>query len=135
MAVPLATFILAVTEGTGLLGPMDPGLGPDRLAAVALALLFPALVEEALFRGPLAHPRLRRPAVAAASLAAYVVWHPVGARLRPELAVMARPGFLAITAALGLACTVSVWRSGSILPAVAMHWAVVSGWVLFYGGP
>ena len=55
--------------------------------------------------------------------------------MRPDLAhVLVDPAFVAIAAALGLACTLSAWRSRSIWPAVAMHWALVAGWIVLFGG-
>jgi predicted Abi (CAAX) family protease len=133
LAALLAVAALAITEASGVLGPADPGVTSGRLLSVALALPFPALVEELLFRAPLL--RWRTAGAVAASLSVYIAWHPVGALLRPELAEMARPAFLLVVALLGAACTWTTLRSGSILPAVALHWGVVSGWILIYGGP
>jgi hypothetical protein len=59
---------------------------------------------------------------------------PALARPAHGAADLRRPAFLAITAALGLACTISWRRSSSIWPAVALHWAVVVMWKGLAGG-
>ena len=42
--------------------------------------------------------------------------------------VFLEPGFLLVTAALGLTCTLA-WRlTGSLWPAVVIHWLTVVGW-------
>jgi predicted Abi (CAAX) family protease len=64
------------------------------------------------------------------SLGLFVLWHPVQVCLGLPMAQAAFLDwrFLIIAAALGLACTISWQRSGSIWPAVFIHWAVVVGW-------
>ena len=44
------------------------------------------------------------------------------------------PRFLSLVAWLGLACTLSRIRSGSIWPAVIIHWGVVVVWMALYAG-
>jgi predicted Abi (CAAX) family protease len=94
----------------------------------------PSLTEEAVFRWPVA----RWPSAlgAGASLAAFAAWHPLGGLMLPEARpVLWDPGFLALALGLGVACTASAWRAGTIWPAVAIHWAVVAAWTLLWGGP
>jgi predicted Abi (CAAX) family protease len=129
-AALLAGFALiaaAAGLGTGLIAPrLDAD--PAALARVALAaVLVPALGEEAVFRGPLARGRYP---LAALSLALFVAWHPAQLALGLPWArpVFADPAFLALAGLLGLACTVSRMRSGSLWPAVAMHWIAVVAW-------
>lgn len=100
----------------------------ELLAVAALAILVPALTEEMVFRVGLAGRRGRIRAILA--MAAFVLWHPVQVWLGLPMAqaLFLEPGFLAITAALGLACTIAYRTSGSIWPAVVMHWLVVVGW-------
>ena len=112
---PLFTF--AVTN--------DPA---GLLAVAAAAFIIPGLTEELVFRVGLGGRtgRIR----AALAIAAFVLWHPVQVWLGLPMAqaLFLEPGFLAITAMLGLACTIAYRASGSIWPPVMMHWLVVVGW-------
>ena len=107
---------------------------PGLIVIALIAILSPALAEEMVFRVLLAGGRGRWRAGAALTL--FVLWHPAQLWLGLPRAqpIFAEPAFLAITAALGLACTISWRRSGSIWPAVAMHWAVVVLWKGVAGG-
>ena len=44
------------------------------------------------------------------------------------------PAFLIGAGLLGIICTVSYLKSGSIWIAIAIHWVIVVGWLLFFGG-
>lgn len=101
---------------------------PELVAIALIAILIPALVEEMVFRVLIAGRQGRWRAAGALTL--FVLWHPAQLWLGLPMAqpVSADPAFLAITAALGLACAITWRRSGSIWPAVAMHWAVVMMW-------
>lgn len=98
------------------------------IAFAAVAILVPALAEEMVFRVVLAGRTgwLR----AGLALATFVLWHPVQVWFGLPMAqpVFLEPAFLAIVALLGLVCTISWRRSGSVWPAVAMHWATVVAW-------
>tara|TARA_R110002072_G_scaffold161616_3_gene313235 strand:- start:456 stop:1040 length:585 start_codon:yes stop_codon:yes gene_type:complete len=76
--------------------------------------------------------RLARPS---AALALFVLWHPVQVWLDLPMAqpVFLEPAFLFLAGLLGLACTISWQRSGSIWPPVVMHWLVVVGWKALAG--
>lgn len=119
-------------------GPFEP-----RPGTLLRLLLVPALLEEALFRG-LFNPPPDRPAPggraqrlrwAALSLTVYVVAHPLSAWLwRPAAReVFWAPAFWLATALLGAACLGSYLRSGSLWPALALHWSVVALWAAFGG--
>lgn len=106
---------------------------PSFLALAAMAVLVPTLGEELVFRALLQPERLsgvRSHVGAAASLALFILWHPaqVWTGWFTGQAVFLNPGFLLVAAGLGLACTISVHRSGSLWPAVAMHWVIVVVW-------
>lgn len=106
----------------------------------AIALILPALGEELLFRGallPSTGSSRTQWTWAAASLGAFVAWHPLAAALWLPAAqpLFFSPSFLLAAATLGAACTLSVARSGSIWPAVAMHWTAVVAWKAVFGGP
>ena len=60
---------------------------------------------------------------AALALALFVLWHPAQVWLG-----------LLIAAALGLTCTLAWRMTGSIWPAVAIHWVTVVGWKAVLGG-
>lgn len=107
---------------------------PGLIAIALIAIVIPALGEEMIFRVLLAGRRGFWRGVAA--LAVFVLWHSAQLWLGLPMAqpMFADPVFLAITAGLGLACTISWRRSGSIWPAVAMHWAVVVMWKGLAGG-
>lgn len=105
-------------------------------------LLHPSLTEEALFRVLL----LPRPGtgvlrgtdlvLAAVSLSAFVLWHPLNGVFFRKSArrLFTRVDFLLAAASLGLVCTLAYWISGSLWPPVLMHWLTVSGWFMFFGG-
>ena len=139
-ALALAAFAVVVGPlglATGLLVP--EARPPGELALIALTAFFvPALGEEALFRGFLPDRRGGRrdliPVIG--SVAAFVCWHLVETIWLPGAAsVFLRPDFLAAAALLGLACAALRVRSGSLWPAVGLHWAAVVAWQGWLGGP
>ncbi len=133
----LLLFLMVVAAGiwaamSGVLVP-NPAPRSDLLAISLSAFLIPALGEELVFRG---WQRKGLPVAAVLSLVAFILWHPAQAWLnlpfgRPEFL---DPRFLSLVAWLGLACTLSRIRSGSIWPAVIIHWGVVVVWKALYGG-
>ncbi len=115
---------------------VNAGPAPDPaslLITAAVALAVPALGEEFIFRGVLQPARLnglRALLMSGLSLALFAAWHPlqVLARLPTGQALFLDPAFLGAAGLLGLICTISVHRSGSLHPAIATHWAVVVAW-------
>jgi predicted Abi (CAAX) family protease len=133
----LLLFLVVVAAGfwATASGVLELRAAPrSAMLAISLsAFVIPALGEELVFRGWL---RKGAPLGAIASLLAYILWHPVQTWLhlpfgRPEFL---DPRFLSLIAWLGLACTLSRIRSGSIWPAVIIHWGVVVVWKALYGG-
>jgi predicted Abi (CAAX) family protease len=108
---------------------------PTRMAAV---FFVPALGEEAVFRGLLIPDRSEtaRPwASIATATALFTLWHVVQTLYAPQAApVFLRPDFLATTAIEGLGCALIRWRTGSLWPAVALHWLEVVVWQTWLGG-
>lgn len=104
------------------------------IVTALVALLVPALSEELVFRValPWCGSILGLPARLAdlAAIALFVIWHPVQVWLGLPLAqpIFLDPEFLLLASLLGLVCLVSYRRSGSIWPAVVMHWIVVISW-------
>ena len=109
---------------------------PLRLLTVLIA---PAFGEEAVFRGLLIPSRAETPRptlqiVLATSV--FIAWHLVEAKLiLPAAAsLFERPDFLACAGLVGLGCAVIRWRTGSLWPAVALHWLMVTIWQTWLGG-
>jgi predicted Abi (CAAX) family protease len=138
VGLPTLLAMAAIGLATGLYT-----LGPGDLAALPLTMLtvlfVPAIGEEAVFRGLLpSRDETTNPAIPiAVSTVLYVLWHPLeGFTFLPGARhLFARPDFLLVTGLLGLACGVTRWRTGSIWPAVLLHWAAVVVWKTWLGGP
>jgi predicted Abi (CAAX) family protease len=131
------TAMAAIGFATGLyhLTPTQPGLALRLLTVI----IVPALGEEAVFRGLLMPGRSEtdRPARAiAVSTTLYVLWHVVEALtfLPGAASVFLRPDFLLCCAVLGVGCAILRWRTGSLWPAVLLHWALVVIWQTWLGG-
>ena len=138
VGLPTLAAMAAIGLTTGLYA-----LGPGDLAALPLTMLtvlfVPAIGEEAVFRGLLpARGETANPAIPlAVSTLLYVLWHPLeGFTFLPGARdLFARPDFLLVTGLLGLACGLTRWRTGSIWPAVLLHWTAVVVWKTWLGGP
>jgi predicted Abi (CAAX) family protease len=139
LAVSVATLALMMLIGfvTGLyhLTPAQPGLALRMLVVI----LVPALGEEIPFRGLLtpgpgesSRPRLE----IAVSTGLYTGWHVFEAVtfLKSAATVFLRPDFLLCCAVLGLGCAVMKRKTGSLWPAVILHWALVVVWQTWLGG-
>lgn len=133
----LILFLLVVAAGiwAAMSGVLKLQPAPrDEMMVIALsAFLIPVLGEELAFRSWI---RKGAPLAAVASLLAYILWHPVQTWLglpfgRPEFT---DPRFLSLIAWLGLACTLSRIRSGSLWPAITIHWGIVVVWKALYAG-
>ena len=132
----LAAF---VASGSGFieLSPL-PLTGWGYLKLGLVLLVAPSGLEEGLFRALLLPRPDERGALlyAALSLTVYVLSHPVNALLfRPTaLNVFTDPRFLVVVTLLGVACTAATWTSGSLWPAILIHWLTVFVWLGFLGG-
>ena len=142
LAAAVGAVALGAELGIGLAGGFlrpTPGDWSVLPLTLALAVVVPALGEEAVFRGLLTPERdegvgLWRAILS--STAVFVLWHVVEAlTFMPAAApVFLRGDFLATTAVLGLACGGLRWRTGSLRPAVLLHWLEVAGWRIWFGG-
>jgi len=139
VGLPALALMAMIGLATGLYQP-----GPGDLSALPLTLLtvlfVPAIGEEAVFRGLMTPGRREQPsAVRAVALSTllYVLWHPLeGFTFLPGAReLFSRWDFLLVTALLGLACGLTRWRTGSIWPAVILHWGAVVVWKTWLGGP
>lgn len=125
---------------------LSPGIADvtwaDGLRLAARVLLVPALLEEGFWRVlMLPHPTeiisdRKRWYLGLPMLGLFVVMHPLNAMtLYPTaLATFTNPVFLLSATLLGLACTIAYWKSGSWWVVTAMHWLVVTVWLLCLGG-
>lgn len=112
---------------------------PALMWSLPLAIVVPALGEELVFRGLLVPGRNEdRTAWRAIllSTAVFVGWHLFEGLtfMREAAPIFLRPDFLATTAVLGLSCAVLRHRTGSLWPAVLLHWMEVAGWQIWFGG-
>lgn len=152
----LATATALIGLGGGLF-EFSPHFDRALLITAVVAVFVPALGEELVFRvllqpRPPTYPSSsgltggsrdrpiksdedadrdgKRWLVTLIAIALFVLWHPVQVWLGLPMAqaVFLDLRFLIIAALLGIACTISWQRSGSIWPAVAIHWAAVIGW-------
>jgi len=111
-----------------------------RTALITFAV--PALIEEAVFRGPLIllKERLNNNAflyVCITSLLLFVAWHPLNATffLTAAQSTFFDWRFLMIAGLLGAGATILTIRTQTLWPAIIFHWAAVVSWKVFFGGP
>ncbi len=141
LLVAFATAALMATVGfAGGLYHFAPAPLTGMLSRLATALVAPALGEEIVFRGLLIPdrdeaPRPWRPL--AVMTAVFVAWHVFEAfvLLPKSRPLFLRADFLGCAAILGLGCGYIRWSSGSLWPAIALHWLVVAAWQNAFGGP
>ena len=108
----------------------------------AIALVFPALVEEILFRVlPLPLPGsaidpLRFWGWILGSLLVFIAAHPLNALIifPDRKNTFFDPTFLTLAGLLGILCTAAYVQSGSLWPPVVLHWILVMVWLLLLGG-
>ncbi|HKK56863.1 type II CAAX prenyl endopeptidase Rce1 family protein [Marinobacter sp.] len=140
--VPAFAIIAAsVGFGAGLLqfGWLDSPITP---LLPLILFVFPALLEEAFFRGVLIPRNILAAGHAKAawsvaiSTLVFVVWHPFNALTFNPTAtsLFLNPWFLVIVCAMGVTCGYAYVLSRSIWVPVLIHWAAVTVWVLFLGG-
>ncbi len=134
----LGLFILVLLAGAGAarLGVLifHPLADENAITQISLIAFFvPGISEEVICRGLLPKGQI---VVAAISLTAFVAWHPFQVLIGSPFAeqIFVDPRYLALVAFLGLCCTISRLRSGSIWPAVVIHWGVVVIWKALFAG-
>lgn len=125
--------VLAVFGWIGGFVHPTPTVEPLALARFALIAFFvPALAEEVVFRAVLLPPPSARPTLLrrAVAVAAFVAWHPLQVLWFGQEwgVVVLNPWFLMAVAALGTATTRLYLRTGSLWPAIVLHWVVVVAW-------
>jgi len=140
----LAYTVIALPIGylSGFLKVDVQTSGPTITGVLIGCLLTPGLSEEVFFRVLiLPHPSENASGLMLwfwgwASLVLYVVYHPLNALTFYPIgrSTFMNPVFLLLAAILGVACSIAYLQSGSIWPAVAVHWLVVTAWLLLLGG-
>ncbi|MEB3272751.1 MAG: type II CAAX prenyl endopeptidase Rce1 family protein [Prochlorothrix sp.] len=139
----------AVPWAWGRLLRWEPVRSPGAiLSNASIALIFPALFEEILFR-VLPLPLSDRSGAGIAwdttpdlwiwtglSLLVFILAHPLNAWLifPDRRTTFYNPTFLTLAGFLGLICTLAYLQSGSLWPPVLIHWLVVVVWLLLLGG-
>lgn len=140
-AAVAALLALALGILGGASGLLRPQAAHEPLLVIAIVVFFvPALGEELVFRGALTPSRQETAAEVAAILPALVVfilWHVVEALTfnAATAPIFLTPAFLASAGLIGLACAIVRRRTGSLWPAVLIHWAAVFVWKGWLAGP
>lgn len=135
----------ATLTGMGAIGfstgyyALHPALTAGLPLRLLTVLIAPGFGEEAPFRGLLIPDRseARRPWLSLLVVTAiFTAWHVVEVFtiLPAARAAFLRPDFLACAATLGLGCGLVRWRTGSLWPAVLLHWLAVTIWQTWLGG-
>ncbi|MEY2978141.1 MAG: type II CAAX prenyl endopeptidase Rce1 family protein [Prochlorotrichaceae cyanobacterium] len=108
------------------------------VTTLGIALIFPALMEELLFRVMLL-PSPHHPYFygwAALALILFILAHPLNALLffPHRKATFFNPLFLILAGLLGGLCTIAYQSSGSLWLPLLLHWIPVVLWLLCWGG-
>lgn len=121
----------------------DPVSTPQTVLTVCFSsFVSPAFLEEVFFRALLLpHPTetasiLSKMLWGCGSLAAFILYHPLNAltffcRGRQ---IFTKPVFLGLAGLLGVLCTLVYQLTGSLWPAVFVHWLAVVIWLLLLSG-
>ncbi|NJK62435.1 MAG: CPBP family intramembrane metalloprotease [Synechococcaceae cyanobacterium SM2_3_1] len=112
------------------------------LFKILASFFIPVLAEELFFRVILIpHPQeMYAPLVwlgwAIFSLAMFMLYHPLqGLTLsRKRRATFSNPMFLTLATGMGIICTIAYGLTGSIWPAILIHWICVLAWLYLLGG-
>jgi predicted Abi (CAAX) family protease len=147
LALFAAFALVAASLGytSGLLRPGFANWSPAQaLGFLALTFFLPALFEELVFRGLLLpHPHEAPSGFRASwtwlvlTVLVFVAYHPLNAWLllpnaRP---IFWDPVFLVCAGMLGLLCAWTYRRTGSLWPAIFVHWWTVFLWKACFSGP
>ncbi|MBW4561912.1 MAG: CPBP family intramembrane metalloprotease [Mojavia pulchra JT2-VF2] len=109
---------------------------------IAICLFTPAITEEIFFR-VLLLPHvtenvspIKKGLWGCISLAIFIIYHPLNALTAypAGFPTFMNPFFLLLAGFLGIICTSAYLQSGSLWTPVAIHWVVVAGWLLLFGG-
>ncbi len=106
------------------------------LGVLFSAFLMPGVNEELLFRAIMIPHTTERISVKKRQFCVLLSWILfIGYHLHPFVPSFFRtPAFLIGAALVGVVCTLSYYRSGSIWPSIVLHWLIVVAWLLVFGG-
>jgi predicted Abi (CAAX) family protease len=113
------------------------------MIALPICLFFiPSLFEEVVFRGFLLPHKDREVSIiyllfyAVLSIAIFIAWHPINAITinHPAFSMFTNPFFLSLAALMGIACTITYLKTGSLWVPIAIHWLTVLVWVFLLSG-
>ncbi|MEM8604655.1 MAG: CPBP family glutamic-type intramembrane protease [Cyanobacteria bacterium P01_H01_bin.121] len=111
------------------------------IPTLLIALIFPALLEEWVFRVLLLPMQTDATLTSvlgwsSLSLGIFVAAHPLNALIffPSRRATFTSPTFLVLASLLGVVCTIAYLQSHSLWPPVAIHWFLVVVWLLWLGG-
>jgi len=107
-----------------------------------ITLLFPATAEELFFRVLLLPHKIELASLTyqlisgSISLTLFIIYHPLNATffIRNARTIFSNFAFLTSAAFLAIVCTIAYLKSGSIYPPIILHWIIVLGWLLGFGG-
>ncbi|HEX9949922.1 MAG TPA: CPBP family glutamic-type intramembrane protease [Thermodesulfobacteriota bacterium] len=108
-----------------------------------ISLFFvPSLFEETFFRGLLLPHKSRATSTGLLllyslfSIFVFIVWHPINAMTinHPAFAIFTNLVFLCLAALMGIACTITYLKTGSLWIPIVIHWLTVLAWVFFLNG-
>lgn len=135
----LYASIALVWGGRSSLLQWQPIQSPRTIATtLGIAFIFPALMEECLFRVILLpvpnHPHFYE--WAGGGLILFILAHPLNALLffPHRKATFFNPHFLGLAGLLGVMCTIAYQTSASLWLPVVLHWVPVGIWLLLWGG-
>ena len=142
LSAAIGAATLALLGGIGFASGLYSLHAPNttRLAfRLAETFIAPAVGEELVFRGLLIPGRPESPRFLGALLVSttvFTLWHVAEAEtfLRAAAPMFLRPDFLACAATLGVGCAIVRRLTGSLWPAVALHWVMVGIWQTWLGG-
>ncbi len=128
----------AIGFSTGLYA-LHPANTTNLAFRLAETFVAPAIGEELVFRGLLIPGRAESSKFIGALLVSTVIfigWHIVEAEtfLCAAAPMFLRADFLTIAGTLGIGCAIVRWLTGSLWPAVALHWIMVGIWQTWLGG-
>ena len=113
------------------------------MIALPISLFFiPSLFEEIVFRGLLLPHKERAVSAihllfyAVFSVVLFIAWHTFNAMTINHAAytMFTNPLFLSFAALMGIACTITYIKTGSLWVPIAIHWLTVVVWVFFLSG-
>lgn len=138
-----AVICLPIGLQTGFLTFSWPEAPLRSIAKIMITCLFlPAISEESIFRVMLLPHRNENPSrfeltvSNILSLALFIVYHPLNALtvFPAGYPTFLNPVFLFQAGVLGIICSMSYNKTGSIWPSVFIHWFLVINWQIFFGG-